>query len=92
MNKDRSTAELEALLKFADARINVLVDAQSAQPVPKPCQIAARERFEAYWTETRGSGRARMQLARDTLEPQVYVSDEANRHWVTYQEALRCAH
>lgn len=60
-----------------------------AAAVPQPRQLTARERFEAYWIETRGAGRARMQLARDPLDPQVYVSDEANRHWVTYQEALK---
>lgn len=57
--------------------------------VPQPRQLDSRERFEAYWIETRGAARARVQLARDHLDPSVYVSDEANRHWVTYQEALK---
>lgn len=50
---------------------------------------AMREEFEQFWLETRGSKRARRELVRHPLQPQTYVADSANRHWVTFQAASR---
>ncbi|MES2973427.1 MAG: hypothetical protein V4757_07450 [Pseudomonadota bacterium] len=46
-----------------------------------------RQEFEAHWFNTRGRSRARKELKRHELQPQTYVCDSANRHWVTWQAA-----
>lgn len=48
----------------------------------KPSRIA----FEQHWLKTRGK-RARNDLQRHPAQPQTYISDAANRHWVTWQAA-----
>ena len=48
----------------------------------KPSRIA----FEHHWVKTRGK-RARNDLQRHPAQPQTYISDAANRHWVTWQAA-----
>ena len=50
---------------------------------PKPPQIA----FEHYWIKTRNQKKSRHELQRHPLQPQTYVADNANRHWVTWQAA-----
>ena len=51
----------------------------------KPSRIA----FEHHWVKTRGK-RARNDLKRHPLQPDTYVNDSANRHWVTWQAAMSC--
>ena len=48
----------------------------------KPSRIA----FEHHWVKTRGK-RARNDLQRHPAQPETYISDSANRHWVTWQAA-----
>lgn len=48
----------------------------------KPLRIA----FEHYWVKTR-SKKARNDLQRHPAQPETYISDSANRHWVTWQAA-----
>lgn len=50
-----------------------------------------RDAFERHWLETRGKKKAAKELQRHTLQPQCYVQDSANRHWVTWQAACRVA-
>lgn len=54
---------------------------------PTPSTSGEREAFEAHWLATRGSKRARRELVPATTQPQVYIADSANRHWVTWQAA-----
>ncbi len=49
----------------------------------KPSRIA----FEHHWQKTRGGKKSRNELQRHPLQPQTYVNDSANRHWVTWQAA-----
>ena len=53
-----------------------------------PQEAAMREAFEAHWLKMRGAKKAKHELARHPLQPQVYIQDSANRHWVTWQAAL----
>lgn len=46
-----------------------------------------REAFETHWRKLRGSKKAGRELERHPAQPQVYVQDSANRHWVTWQAA-----
>ena len=48
-----------------------------------------RAAFEAHWTHVRGEKKASRELVRHPLQPQVYVEDSANRHWVTWQAAVQ---
>ena len=48
----------------------------------KPSRIA----FEHHWIKTRGK-RARNDLQRHPAQPETYISDSANRHWITWQAA-----
>lgn len=50
----------------------------------KPARIA----FEHHWIKTRGK-RAKNDLQRHPQQPQTYISDAANRHWITFQAALQ---
>ena len=49
--------------------------------------MTQRERFEAHWHNMRGKKAAIRELERHPLQPQTYVQDSANRHWVTWQAA-----
>lgn len=40
--------------------------------------------FEAFWRETRGNRKAERDLVPHKKEPQTYVCDSANRHFVTW--------
>jgi len=46
-----------------------------------------REAFERHWSKVRGKKKAEKELQRHPLQPQVYITDSANRHWVTWQAA-----
>jgi hypothetical protein len=56
-------------------------------PAVKPSRIA----FEHHWVKTRGGKKARNELQRHPEQPQTYVADSANRHWVTWQAAIASA-
>ena len=47
--------------------------------------------FERFWLETRGQKRAWRELLRHPKQPQTYVSDSANRHYVTWCAARAAA-
>lgn len=48
-----------------------------------------RVKFERHWRKTRGEKKANRELPRHPLQPQTYIQDSANRHWVTWQAAVR---
>jgi len=48
-----------------------------------------RVKFERHWRKTRGDKKANRELPRHPLQPQTYIQDSANRHWVTWQAAVR---
>jgi hypothetical protein len=56
-----------------------------AQPEQEP----ERVKFERHWKKTRGEKKANRELPRHPLQPQTYIQDSANRHWVTWQAAVR---
>lgn len=58
--------------------------ALKAQP-----QEPDRVKFERHWRKTRGEKKANRELPRHPLQPQTYIQDSANRHWVTWQAAVR---
>ena len=65
---------------------------QAAQPSePAQPEQGEREAFERHWVATRGKKKASRELQRHSLQPQCYVQDSANRHWVTWQAALQSA-
>lgn len=49
--------------------------------------MTQRERFEHYWIATRGPIKAYRHLRRWHKDPDVYMGDAVNRHWVTWQAA-----
>ena len=57
--------------------------AQQQEPEPD------RVKFERHWRKTRGEKKANRELPRHPLQPQTYIQDSANRHWVTWQAAVR---
>lgn len=57
--------------------------AQEQEPEPD------RVKFERHWRKTRGEKKANRELPRHPLQPQTYIQDSANRHWVTWQAAVR---
>jgi hypothetical protein len=57
------------------------------QLVVEPENGNIRDAFERYWVTTRGDKKAARELQRHPLQPQTYVQDSANRHWVTWQSA-----
>ena len=57
--------------------------AQHQEPEPD------RVKFERHWRKTRGDKKANRELPRHPLQPQTYIQDSANRHWVTWQAAVR---
>ena len=56
---------------------------QPAQQEPE------RVKFERHWQKTRGEKKSSRELPRHPLQPQTYIQDSANRHWVTWQAAVR---
>lgn len=56
-----------------------------AQQEPEPDRV----KFERHWRKTRGDKKANRELPRHPLQPQTYIQDSANRHWVTWQAAVR---
>ena len=65
-----------------------------AAPVDQAAEIEKlkndeRAKFEAHWHFIRGKKSATRELARHPEQPQTYVQDSANRHWVTWQAALK---
>ena len=60
---------------------------QPAQQEPE--QDRDRVAFERHWRKTRGEKKAVRELPRHPLQPQTYIQDSANRHWVTWQAAIR---
>ena len=44
-----------------------------------------RAEFEKHWAYVRGPKAAKKELVRHPEQPQTYVQDSANRHWVTWQ-------
>lgn len=51
-------------------------------------QDTMRMAFEQHWIKVRGPKKARHELARREDQPECYVQDSANRHWITWQAAL----
>lgn len=51
----------------------------------------ARDAFERHWLNKRGPKKALRELLRREDQPQVYVNDSPNRHWVTWQAAYKLA-
>lgn len=46
-----------------------------------------RAEFESFWRDTRGERKARRELVPHDKQPQTYISDSANRHYVTWRAA-----
>lgn len=67
----------------------MLVTPYTSQPVHE--QDRDRVMFERHWRKTRGEKKANRELPRHPLQPQTYIQDSANRHWVTWQAAIRYA-
>jgi len=66
----------------------------SAQPTAEPAQgpvKPSRMAFEHHWVNTRRQKKSRHELQRHPEQPQTYVADNANRHWVTWQAAVKYA-
>jgi hypothetical protein len=53
--------------------------------------VADRDAFERHWKKVRGEKKSDRELKRHPLQPQTYIQDSANRHWVTWQAATRKA-
>lgn len=62
-----------------------LLKAEQPAPVAEPDRV----KFERHWRKTRGEKKANRELPRHPLQPQTYIQDSANRHWVTWQAAVR---
>lgn len=58
---------------------------------PARQQEPDRVKFERHWRKTRGEKKANRELPRHPLQPQTYIQDSANRHWVTWQAAVKSA-
>lgn len=58
------------------------------QPVKQAPSKPERVAFEHFWKKTRKDKKASRDLQRHELQPQTYVNDSANRHWVTWQAAI----
>ena len=54
-------------------------------------QDSDRINFENHWKKIRGEKKAYRELKRHPLQPQSYIQDSANRHWVTWQAACNLA-
>jgi hypothetical protein len=65
---------------------------KAAQPAQEPVsEDRSRVLFERHWRKTRGPKKSDRELTRHRLQPQTYIQDSANRHWVTWQAALKAA-
>lgn len=62
-----------------------LAEQPAQQQEPEPDRV----KFERHWRKTRGDKKANRELPRHPLQPQTYIQDSANRHWVTWQAAVR---
>ena len=83
--KSRAWFTVDELNAWADKKLkeNPQWAEQPAQQEPE------RVKFERHWRETRGEKKASRELPRHPLQPQTYIQDSANRHWVTWQAAVR---
>ena len=64
-------------------------DLLDGRVIPAQQQEPDRVKFERHWRKTRGGKKANRELPRHPLQPQTYIQDSANRHWVTWQAAVR---
>lgn len=62
-----------------------LAEQPAQQQEPEPDRV----KFERHWRKTRGEKKANRELPRHPLQPQTYIQDSANRHWITWQAAVR---
>jgi hypothetical protein len=67
------------------ARVLAMAEQPAQQQEPEPDRV----KFERHWRKTRGEKKANRELPRHPLQPQTYIQDSANRHWVTWQAAVR---
>ncbi len=72
-----------------DKAITALREALAEQPAQQQEPEPDRVKFERHWRKTRGDKKANRELPRHPLQPQTYIQDSANRHWVTWQAAVR---
>jgi len=67
-------------------------DCDQCRGVQEPVsEDRSRVLFERHWRKTRGPKKSDRELTRHRLQPQTYIQDSANRHWVTWQAALKTA-
>jgi hypothetical protein len=65
-------------------------DCDQCKAVQEPVsEDRSRVLFERHWRKTRGPKKSDRELTRHRLQPQTYIQDSANRHWVTWQAALK---
>jgi hypothetical protein len=64
---------------------------QAIEQAEKQEPVADRDAFERHWKKVRGDKKSDRELKRHPLQPQTYIQDSANRHWVTWQAATRKA-
>ena len=69
-----------------DKAITAIREALAEQPAQ---QEPDRVKFERHWRKTRGEKKANRELPRHPLQPQTYIQDSANRHWITWQAAVK---
>jgi hypothetical protein len=81
----RQAIEQAELAQRAEEAFERSEQAEQQEPV------ADRDAFERYWKKTRGEKKSDRELKRHPLQPQTYIQDSANRHWVTWQAATRKA-
>ena len=68
--------------------ITAIREALAEQPAQQESE-PDRVKFERHWRKTRGEKKANRELPRHPLQPQTYIQDSANRHWVTWQAAVK---
>jgi hypothetical protein len=96
-NGDRETCA--AMGRYQDVKASCdfgdpvpLYTTPPATPVQEPVsEDRSRVLFERHWRKTRGPKKSDRELTRHRLQPQTYIQDSANRHWVTWQAALKTA-
>jgi hypothetical protein len=76
----------DSLSDHLQSVVEKLDEALAEQPAQ---QEPERVKFERHWKKTRGEKKANRELPRHPLQPQTYIQDSANRHWVTWQAAVR---
>jgi hypothetical protein len=78
---------------YAEPKIGcVNHDCDQCKAVQEPVsEDRSRVLFERHWRKTRGPKKSDRELTRHRLQPQTYIQDSANRHWVTWQAALKTA-